>query len=383
MTLIKDLLKNIGALFVGIVMALLIAEGCLQVYNPFDSRVRGDRIILPANKKYVIKSSSLYATSPAQAEKFDEVIIHSKNSLGFRGTEPPDDFDGALTVITIGGSTTECTFLSDGKTWTDVLGDKLKSDFDSFWINNAGLDGHTTFGHIVLLKDYVVKLRPDVVLLLVGANDQGAGGAGEYDKEIMQDEVMFDSPKWFIKSMANHSEVFSLAVNLYRYIQARLIGVSHRGLDFGGLEGKGQRIITEEEKEHRENILRSRYEGSLSRFRDRLEIIIKILREHDILPVFITQPTLYGDFIIDPENVKITHGEGSMYLLELYNNVTRTVGNENGILVIDLAAELPRNSKYYYDFYHFTNEGAEKVAAIIYDGLASYLADNYPGHVKD
>jgi hypothetical protein len=34
------------------------------------------------------------------------------------------------------------------------------------WVNNAGLDGATTYRHPILMEDYVVKLRPQVELFL-------------------------------------------------------------------------------------------------------------------------------------------------------------------------------------------------------------------------
>ena len=43
------------------------------------------------------------------------------------------------------------------------------------WVNNAGLDGATTYRHLILMEDYVAQLRPKVVLFLIGINDVGAG----------------------------------------------------------------------------------------------------------------------------------------------------------------------------------------------------------------
>jgi hypothetical protein len=54
-------------------------------------------------------------------------------------------------------------------------------------------------------------------------------------------------------------------------------------------------------------------------------------------------------------------------ILELYNDVLRSFSDQ--LTVIDLAKEMPKNSVYYYDFIHFTNEGAGKVAAILFDHL--------------
>jgi len=382
MNWIGPFFKNIAALIIGCIFAFLMMEGFLRIYNPFDFRVKGDKIVLPANKKYVIENK-YKNRSPKLSAKFDDIIVHSKNSLGFRGEEPPADFENYLTIITVGGSTTECTFLSDGKTWTDVLGKKIKNDFKKSWINNAGLDGQSTLGHIVLMEDYIVKLKPDVVLFLVGANDQGIEDFGEYDKEIMKDKFMFHSPKWFVKSMANHSEVFSLGVNLYRYIQAKLIGVEHRAFDFSSLEKKGYYKLTEEEEELQKKVIQIHKSKFSNGYKKRLETLVRISRENNIEPIFITQPTLYGDFIYDVKGIKISHGKYMREMLEVYNDVTRQIGIEKGLLVIDLAIEMPRNTKYYYDFYHFTNEGAEKVAEIIYNKLYPYLKRKYNKHLRD
>jgi hypothetical protein len=56
------------------------------------------------------------------------------------------------------------------------------------------------------------------------------------------------------------------------------------------------------------------------------------------------------------------------------------VGKENGLLVIDLAQKMPHNSLYYYDFMHYTNEGAQKVAEIIYEDLYPFVIERGFAH---
>ena len=73
-------------------------------------------------------------------------------------------------------------------------------------------------------------------------------------------------------------------------------------------------------------------------------------------------------------------GDLAWQVMELYNGITRKVGREDGVLVIDLARKMPKNSKYYYDFMHYTNSGSEKVAAIIFQELEPYLAQKFPGY---
>src|SRR5580658_1022828 len=91
------------------IVTLLLMELALRIYNPFHFRIKGDKILLPINERETIVNE----INP----KLDPVIIHTRNNLGFRGPEAPQDWAQELTVITIGGSTTECHFLSDDRTW--------------------------------------------------------------------------------------------------------------------------------------------------------------------------------------------------------------------------------------------------------------------------
>ena len=152
----KNFLKNFIALLIGCTLTLVILEITLILYNPFDTRIKGNRIILPSNKEYIIHNSTL--------TKLEKTIIHTKNSLGFRGEDLPDNFHDYLSIVSIGGSTTECKYLSDDKTWTAILAKKLSMEFDPLWVNNAGLDGHSTFGHIILVKDYISSIKPTIAL---------------------------------------------------------------------------------------------------------------------------------------------------------------------------------------------------------------------------
>jgi hypothetical protein len=65
-------------------------------------------------------------------------------------------------------------------------------------------------------------------------------------------------------------------------------------------------------------------------------------------------------------------------MLERYNDVLRVLALEEGALLIDLARRLPKDSRYFYDTIHFTNEGAERVGREIYRALCPHLAKNIP-----
>ena len=46
-----------------------------------------------------------------------------------------------------------------------------KLAYELVWLNNAGLDGHSTFGHEILLRSHIIKLKPDMIIFLTGIND--------------------------------------------------------------------------------------------------------------------------------------------------------------------------------------------------------------------
>jgi lysophospholipase L1-like esterase len=132
-------------------------------------------------------------------------------------------------------------------------------------------------------------------------------------------------------------------------------------------------------------ILRKYRDDSLKYYRARLEQLVRVSRAHSIEPVLITQPTLYGPGIdpvtgVDLGRIKLGDNlnGGLMYaVMDLYNATMRQVGAENSVLVIDLAREMPRNSAYYYDYLHYTEAGAAKVAEIIYEDLKPFLAERF------
>ena len=55
----------------------------------------------------------------------DRETVHKKNNLGFRGDPLPANDNNFIKIITIGGSTTECMYITNGKTWPDILNVKL------------------------------------------------------------------------------------------------------------------------------------------------------------------------------------------------------------------------------------------------------------------
>jgi lysophospholipase L1-like esterase len=371
--------KNLLVLLISLTLVLGLCELILRIYNPLGFRIKGDKIILPINKQEIIHHEHGLG-------KLDRVVVHQRNSLGFRGPEPPADFPRHLTIITVGGSTTECFDLAENKTWPHDLGVDLQRNFNHLWLNNAGLSGNSTFGHYILMKDYLVKLKPKVVIFLVGINDLGIRGECEFDQRIHG--VNFRSLERFLASAAVHSELATAALNLYRYYFPKSVMINNQNdpqeIDFKKLphfqvsDAARAAMI----KDHQDHYLRP--------YKARLEKLMAICREHNIVPVLVTQPVLYGEGVDAASGVDLGHrfvardmdGVTAWQVLELYNGVTREVGREQDVLVIDLAREMPKNPAYYYDLMHYTNAGAARMADIVSAQLTPFLAQKFPAYYQ-
>jgi lysophospholipase L1-like esterase len=369
---INDIMKNLGVFLGGCLVALLVMEVLLRVYNPLEIRFKPDRIVLPVNKHYLLNNVGKFTKLPAKT-------VHTKNSLGFRGAPPPPNFQDYLTIVTIGGSTTECFYLSDGHTWPDLLGQELSHNFNRLWINNAGLDGATTYRHLILMDDYLIKLRPKVVLFLIGINDVGAGDIAAAEEH--QGHYL----KHLWHALLYRSEVYGLEQNIYHYFIAQSRGLRHQEINLRKVETLGHVPDLTAQK-----MLQDYRTNSLPYFATRVEDLIKISRDHGIEPVLVTQPTLYGPGLdpvtgVNLETIKLgPHLNSALMfkIVNLYNDVTRQEAQKNRALLIDLALEMPRNSAYYYDYLHYTESGAAEVAGIVDRNLEPFLFRRYPSFRK-
>lgn len=374
----RTLLVNSALVATGVLASLLIVEGVLRVWNPFEYRVKGDRIVLPVNESYEIVL--------AGGNGLDPVVRHGKNSLGFRGPEPPAAFDEAVTALAVGGSTTESFYQSEGRSWPELFGAAMADVLAPTWTNNAGLDGHSTFGHLVLLEDYIVPLKPDIVLFLVGWNDQRKDAPGTPDRRNRRDWADGGTPRQWVYTIANRSEVAGLALNLYRAYKTWRMGVRHDATFF---DWDAEFEMVDVSDSERRETLAEHAERYVPGYRERLGRIVEIALGSGIRPVLITQPTVYGR-AVDPRTgtdlARITSwfGNGTLAwdVVESYNDVTRAVARNTGVPLVDLAREMPKDSTYFYDTIHFNNAGAAKVADILIRTLCPWLQGEFAENVS-
>jgi lysophospholipase L1-like esterase len=162
-------------------------------------------------------------------------------------------------------------------------------------------------------------------------------------------------------------------------LRAYDLGLAANGeVDFAAI---GQRIeppdrIAEEIARHESDFLPG--------FAERVSALVAESRAAGIEPILITQPALYGEGI-DPTtgrelgelDVFGTSSALKWRLLELYNDATRRVAADESVLLIDVAHKLPKDSRLYWDFIHYSPAGAAEFAAIVANELEARSAPSW------
>lgn len=288
---------------------------------------------------------------------------YTRDQYGLRG--PCTEID-KVNILTIGGSTTDQRFISDGLTWQDSLQKNLKTlDHPHTCIANAGVDGHSTFGHIEAFNIWFPKiqsLKPQLILLYVGVNDAGfrlEPFAG-FDTKVEEDEsrlkiwlreksalyalLRFVRNALTPKAKASYAEHTKHPFSLDEYIRTE--------------NTKGALTLAEENKQA---------------FSKRLSLVLKQIKQMGSVPVCVSQPHLYVHsssgvkkgvpFAFEYKGV-VYNGLDYDASINLLNQEMATLCPAQGGFYIDVASQsfAPED---FYDLVHMTPVGAKKLGDLI------------------
>ena len=335
--------KKILTIVIGVIISLGLCEVVLRIYNPFQSRVRGNEIILKSNYKRQVEIDP-------PIKGLDAKVKYSTNSLGFRGPEPPKEWDAATTIITIGGSTTECSLLSDDSTWTAHLFKNLGKQNPSIWMNNAGLDGCSSYGHIILMRDYIIKLKPDYAVFLVGINDVVKMSFQNEDGFLIKRNESY----W--RTLLKKSELFTTMSNLAEAMKSQKANVAHGSDPYDYKNNE----LNKGDSNYRKGI-QSQLLKMVPEYIDRIRQMTDLCKKAGIVPIYVTQPK-FDDT-----------ASFSWQVMQQYNDALINYCNSNAIKVIDLGRLMPREVSFYYDQIHYTNRGAAKIGDILYPEIQTII----------
>lgn len=308
-----------------------------------------DELGLPRGISVQVSPQSLYAGG---AE-----FTYRRDKWGFRG----DNADPSrITILTIGGSTTNQLYLAEDHTWQKVLERQFRDNGRAdVVVANAGVDGQSTVGHLQGLRAWfpnVGGLKPRFVLAYVGINDTQVSGT-------WVDTLRHYS---FHRIVKQKSAIFRLSRQISGMIVAKRAKLMHQAVDYSRAKWTDSGVLAVPAGD-----------SNVEEYRQRLKLMADEIHAMGAVPVFVTQAR--GDYkIVGGKALGMVTEDGpngvdQYNALAPYNAATRQVCRENGLLCLDLAKELAFADGDFYDYLHNTPAGAEKIGRWLYAKLAGLV----------
>lgn len=241
---------------------------------------------------------------------------------------------------------------------------KLKESGKNLLIANAGKDGQSTHGHIKNFELWfpeIENLKPKYVLFYVGINDYFAAQESSFDVMGRDHLSRFQLLKAKIK---DNSVTYGLLRKLRGIYKVKNINLGHDKIDFSKFKYDSfPRIAAHREEEYDSK--------NLVPFRARLKVLLSYVNKMGAKSVLITQPTAHYKLIngqvygVEQGVFDGINGVDYYFFLNKLNDVIRDVCKDH-CQVIELTSLPIWEEDDYYDWFHMTPKGTEKVAEEIF-----------------
>jgi hypothetical protein len=274
-------------------------------------------------------------------------------------------------LVFLGGSAVECIFVEEENRFPYLAGCLLEKK-SGLKINsyNGGHGGNNSMHSLFILLSKVIPLKPSIVVMMHNINDlvillyEKTYYNNNPHKEIIVTEnygVLRLARMFGRKLFPNLYQAGSQLVDIPRYLN-----IMEFGDEFAHI--RGAKITADKEK-------------TISDFRKNLQLFMEICRTQKIIPVLMTMQNRLKkvpDAITLKEFRRLSSDlsyEEFKNLFDAMNDAIRSQARENGVMVIDLAREVPQEKEFIYDMVHLNDTGCKRVAEIISDRLERLMAN--------
>jgi lysophospholipase L1-like esterase len=287
------------------------------------------------------------------AGKNDGIAIYRRDRWGLRGAHKSP---GEIHVLAIGGSTTNELYVDDNQTWTAVLQQRFAAAGRTVVIANAGIDGHSTVGHLnsfELWFPHVPDLKPKFVLFYVAINDVQVEEHSRYD--TITPPTPWQRFQRYVSNESALNSAFRTLRGMVRARRARLVYLKDPP-DIRPIDGKPV-------------LDAASYDVRIGKYAARLAALASKTREWGARPIFITQRR--GDaFTIDGKNYATGPNALRDRLIQnLFNAATLRVCRATREICIDLAGEIDLTAADFTDAIHTRPTGSRRIGFYLYDKL--------------
>lgn len=347
----KILLFNILLFLLGIIIIELV----------FGNWIRQNNL----NKLHIIRSRTFHFQLDSLYDFPSTFITYSRDKYGLRGSfNAPSEID----ILTVGGSTTDQKFITDGKTWQDIIEQRSDSMEKKVILANAGVDGQTTYGHIKNFDwwfKYIPNLQPKYILFYVGLNDLFHNSTNIFDRLLITERE-----RSLRQILRENSALYHLLRTFHGiYLAEVKLKIGHRKIDFSKVKWVNKPLHISYDDLMKE-YLRS--------YAQRLEILVLKTLKFESIPIFVTQPCRYYRFIGDElegakeifyYNDTAINGVDIYKMLRMLNQITFSICESENISYINLSDLEIWKDDDFYDYSHMTPKGVAKLGKVIFEAL--------------
>ncbi|MDO8714702.1 MAG: SGNH/GDSL hydrolase family protein [Polynucleobacter sp.] len=353
MSLIKKIIFIILAWIISISILLVATEFCLRIIFNDGPWSEVEKINVLRNFEYKYRLNGLYPAG-------QQWVRYKRNAYGLRDDcGDPNNID----ILTVGGSTTDQRYVLDESTYQFVLAGLLSQvTGKKICVTNAGVDGHSTYGHLEAFKNWfplIPGMHPKYALLYVGLND------ANFDRPNNFNPGFDANDQSSIKSFLKGQRIVRLLMPLYNYIKD---GAANEGPAYAGHNPR--KFIDSDYSVtllNSETLKKSKVNAEI--FGERLTLILGEISKMNAEPICVTQHYLYSinkdgiNYGIPSVIGKDYSGLNYDYSLREINDLIYKLCGER---VVDLYP-LYHDPKYFYDGVHTTDKGSEFIGKNIFE----------------
>lgn len=357
MNKIKKTFSSLAIILISFFLGLVLIELLLQIIKEDEGwdKTKEANILRNFEFEYII--NDLYESDLIS-------IKYSRNKFGLRDScANPSE----IKILTVGGSTTDQRYISLEDTYQEIIKNKLlKHDPNFGCVSNAGIDGHTTTGHIFSFENWfplIPNLKPKYILFFVGVNDANFNRAfGANSNDINHSRKPENKFKKF--------EIVKRLLPIYRYINQSFdssapVYARHKPSMYN--------LESYTEVSLRKNTKNLTTENA-KKFRERFKKLLNFTKEIGAEPICVTQPHRY---VITKEGIRYGipqvfeeySGLDYDYSIQKLNSVMKSLCGANFIDLYNYNFK----DNHFYDGIHTTPIGSK----IIGNEIADFLINQY------
>ncbi len=248
--------------------------------------------------------------------------------------------DANFSLVFMGGSTTECSFVKGDKRFPYLVGKFLeKNTTKKINVYNSGVSGNHTYHAIDLLINKIIPMHPKYVVLMECINDWTT--------------LLFEGTYW------NDNPTRSLIIDPNKLVTINKDEWAHL---------RGKKLVM-----NRAFII--------DEFSKAQNTFIAICKTNNIEPILMTQANRYKNIADEDiyENLKnkllpfgLTYDDVRLLNIDMNEEIRRNA-IKNNVVLIDLEKEIPKSIEFMDDIVHYNDRGSMMAAYIISKELIKFI----------